>query len=68
MNTNASNVEDINIVQIKECLLLSFIASFEHLSSIIHPAKNDCVLNGMSDSVAVLESISSSSMSNLSVC
>ena len=29
MNTDASNVEDINIRHIKECLLLSCVASFE---------------------------------------
>ena len=73
MNTDASNVEDINIPHIKECLLLSCIASFEDWSNIFRTrsfnlCKNDRDLNEMSHFVAVLESISSSPMTNLSVC
>ena len=30
LNTDARNVEDINIPHITECLSLSFVASFEH--------------------------------------
>ena len=33
-NTDACNIEDKNILHIKECLLLSCVASFEHWSSI----------------------------------
>ena len=29
MNTDACNVEDVNILHITECLSLSFVASFE---------------------------------------
>ena len=73
MNTDASNVEDMNILHIKECLLLSCIASFEDWSNIFRTrsftlCKNDRDFNERSDSVAVLESISSSSTINLSVC
>ena len=57
MNTDASNVEDINIPHINECLSLSCIASFEDWSNIFR-----------TQIVAVLESISSSSMTKLSVC
>ena len=72
MNTDASDVEDINILHIKECLLLSCVASFEDWSSIFRTrsftmCKNDLDFNDMSDSATVLESISSSSI-NLSVC
>ena len=73
MNTNASNVEDMNIPQIKECLSMSCIASFEEWSNIFRNrsvtlCKNDRDFHERSDSVAVSESISSSSMTNLSVC
>ena len=69
---DASNVEDINIPQIEECLLLSCIASFEDWSNIFRSrsftlCKNDLDFTEMSDSVTVLESISSSSITNLSV-
>ena len=58
---------------IKECLLLSCVASFEDWSSIFRTrsftlCKNDLDFNDMSDSATVLESISSSSTINLSVC
>ena len=73
MNTDASNVEDMNIHQMKERLSMSFFASFEDWSNIYRTrsltlSKNDRDLNERSDSVAVSESISSSSMTNLSVC
>ena len=73
MNTDASNVEDVNITQIKECLLLSCVAYFEDKSNIFRTrsfplCKNDLDFNDMSDSATVLESISSSSTINLSVC
>ena len=73
MNTNASNVEDINIHQIKECFSMSCIASVEEWSNIFRNrsftlCKNDRDFNERSDSVAVSESMSSSSMTNLSVC
>ena len=58
MNTDACNVEDINIPQIKECLLLSCVASFEDWSSIFRTrsftlCKNDLDFNGRSDSATV---------------
>ena len=73
MNGDASNVEDINIHQIKERLSMSCIASFEDWFNIFRTrsstlCKNDRDFNEMSDSVTVLESISSLSMTNLSVC
>ena len=73
MNADASNVEDINILHIKECLLLSCVASFEDWSNIFRTrpftlCKNDLDFKERSDSVTVLESISSSSITNLSVC
>ena len=73
MKTDACNVEDINILHIQECLLLSCVASFEDWSNIFRTRsftlyKNDLDFNDMSDSVLVLESISSSSTTNLSVC
>ena len=60
MNTDACNVEDINILHIKECLSLSFIASFEDWSTTFRTrsftlCKNDLDLNNMSDSATVLE-------------
>ena len=72
MNTDASNVEDINIPHITECFLLSCIASFGDWSNIFRTrsstlCENDLDFNVRSVSVAVLESISSSSMTNLSV-
>ena len=73
MNTDASNVEDTNIHQIKERLSMSCIASFEDWSNVFRNRsftlrKNDRDFNKRFDSVAVPESISSSSMTNLSVC
>ena len=73
MKIDASNIEDINIHHIKECLLLSCVASFEDWSNIFRTrsftlCKNDLDFNERSDSVTVLESISSSSTMNLSVC
>ena len=70
MNTDASNVEDINIHRITECLSLSCIASFEDWSNIYRTRsftlfKNDRDLRERFDSVAVSESISSA-MTNLS--
>ena len=70
MDTDASNVEDINIHQIMERLLMSCIASSEEWSNIFHNRsftlfKNDRDFKERSDSVAVSESISSS-MRNLS--
>ena len=62
MNTNDSNVEDMNIPHIKECLLLSCVASFEDWSNIFRTrsftlCKNDLDFNDMSDSASVSESI-----------
>ena len=73
MSTDASNVEDINIPHIKECLLLSCVAFFEDWFCIFRTrsftlCKNDLDFKDLSDSAMVLESISSSSMINLSVC
>ena len=73
MNIDASNVEDINIHHIQECLLLSCVASFEDWSNIFRTrsftlCKNDRDFCDRFDSVAVSESISSSSTINLSVC
>ena len=72
MSTDASNVEDINIFQIKEFLSVSCMAFFEDWFNIFRNrsltlCKNDRDFNVMSDSVAVSESMSSSSMTNLSV-
>ena len=66
MNTSASNVEHVNILHIKECLLLSCVASFEDWSNIFRTrsftlCKNDLDFNDMSDSATVTESISLSS-------
>ena len=66
-------VENINIHHIKECLLLSCLASFQNWSNIFRTrsftlCKNDLVFNDMSDSATVLESASSSPAINLSVC
>ena len=65
MNTDASNVEEINSLHIKECLLLSCVASFEDWSWIFRTrsftlCKKDLDTNDMSDSATVSESISSS--------
>ena len=73
MNTGASNVEDMNIHHIEECLLLSCVASFEDWSNIFRTrsftlCKNDLDFHDMSHSATVLESVSSSSTINLSVC
>ena len=70
MNTDASNVDDIIIHQIKERLSMSCIASFEEWSNIFSNRsftlfKNDRDLRERLDSVAVSESILSS-MTNLS--
>ena len=69
MNTDASNVEDINIPQIIERLSMSCIASFEEWFNIFRNRsftlfKNDRDLRERFDSVTVSESISSS-MTNL---
>ena len=73
MDTDVCNVEDSNTHHIKECLLLSCVASFEEWSNIFRTrsftlCKNDLDNNDMSDSATVSESISSSSTTNLSVC
>ena len=73
MNTDACNVEDINIHHIEECLLLSCAAYFEDWSNIFRNrafalCKDDLDFNERSDSATVSESISSSSTMNLSVC
>ena len=73
MKTNACNVEDMNIPHITECLSLSCVASFEDWSNIFRTrsftlCKKDLDFNDKSDSVTVLESITSSSTINLSVC
>ena len=73
MNTDATNVEDINIHHIQECLLLPFVASFEDWYCLFRTrsftlCKNDRDFDERSDSVAVSEPISSSSTINLSVC
>ena len=70
MNTDASNVEDINIPQIIERLSMSCIASSGRWSNIFRNSsftlfKNDRDLRERFDCVAVSESISSS-MTNLS--
>ena len=71
MNTDAYNVEDMNIPQITECLLLSCVASFEDWSWIFRTrsftlCKNDLDFTERSDSVTVSES--TSSHHNKSVC
>ena len=58
MNTDASNVEDINILQFIETLSMSCIASFEDWSNIFRTRlftllKNDRCLREKFDSVAV---------------
>ena len=70
MNTDASNVEDINIPQIIERFSMSCIASSGEWSNIFRNRsftllKNDRHLREKFDSVAVSESISSS-VTNLS--
>ena len=70
MNTDASNVEDINIHQIIKRLSMSCIASSGERSNIFRNRsftlfKNDRDLGERFDSVAVSES-KSSSMTNLS--
>ena len=69
MNTDASNVEDINIHQIKECLLLSCVVSSGERPNIFRNRsftlfKNERDFGERFDSAAVSESISSS-MTNL---
>ena len=58
---------------IKECLLLCCVASFEDWSNIFRTRSFTCarmiwILNEIADSATVLESMSSSSTINLSVC
>ena len=58
MKTDASNVEDINIFHIKECLSLSCVASCEDWSNIFRTrsfnlCKNDLDPNDNSDSASV---------------
>ena len=70
MNTDASNVEDINIPQLTERLSMSSIASSGRWSNIFRTrsftlCKNDRDFSERFDSVVVLGSISSS-MTNLS--
>ena len=70
MNTDASNAEDINIPQLIDRLSMSCIASYGEWSNIFRNRsltlfKNDRDFRERFDSVAVLESISSS-MTNLS--
>ena len=70
MNTDASNVEDMNIPHVKECLLLSCVASFEDWSGIFRTRsftlfRNDRDLRERFDSATttglpVLSSINSS--------
>ena len=62
MNTDASNVEDINIHQIIERLSMSCIESFEEWSNIFRNRsftlfKNEGVFREKFDSAAVAESI-----------
>ena len=69
MDTDASNVEDMNIHQNKECLSMSCIASFEEWSNIFRTrsftlCKNDRDFRESFVSAAVSESISIS-MTNL---
>ena len=59
MNTDASNVEDVNILHITECLSLSFVASFEDWFCLFRTrsftlCKYDLDFNDMSDSATVL--------------
>ena len=42
MHTDACNVEDMNIFHIKECLLLSCVASFEDWSCIFPLVYSPC--------------------------
>ena len=58
MNTDACNVEDINILHITECLSLSFVASFEDWYCLFRTwsftlYKNDQDSNDISDSASV---------------
>ena len=58
MNTDARNVEDINILHITECLSLSFVASFEDCFCLFCTtsctlSKNDLDPNDNSDSASV---------------
>ena len=69
MNLDASNVEDINIRHIKECMLLFCVEFFEDWPNIFRNRsftlfKNDRDLRQRSDSAAVSDSISIS-MTNL---
>ena len=61
MDTDASNVEDMNSPQLKECLSMSCIASFEEWSNIFRNrsftlCKNERDFNERSGFVAVSES------------
>ena len=58
MNTDSSNVEDINIPHVKECLFLFCVASFEDWSHIFRTrtltvCKNDLDFHDMFDSATV---------------
>ena len=71
MKTDACNVEEMNILHIKERLLLSCVASFQDWSNIFRNrsftlCKNDRDFSERFDSVAVSESIPSLSMTSLS--
>ena len=70
MNTDASNVEDINILQIKERLSMSSIESSGERSNIFRTRsftlfKNDRDFRERFDSAAVSESISISMTNSL---
>ena len=72
MNTDASSVEDINIPKINVCfcLVLHLLRIGPASFALDHSpcARMLVILNDMSDSVTVSESISSSSTKNPSVC
>ena len=73
MNTDASNVDDLNILHIKERWLLSCVASFEDWSWIFRTRsftlfRNERDFRERSDPAAVSESTSLSWAINLSVC
>ena len=73
MNTDACNVEYINIHHNTECLSLSFVASFEDWFCLFRTwsftlCKNDLDPNDNSDSASVWEFILLFSTMNLSVC
>ena len=66
MKTDACNVEDINMHHIT--LVLHLLRIGPTFFALDHPCTSDLDFNDMSDSVTVSESISSSSIINLSVC